>query len=197
MEKNKRLIINLVSNIISFTLQLGISFILTPIITDKVGNAAYGFIGLSNNFISYANIFTVIINSMASRFITYEIARGNNKKANKYYSSVFIMDIIMSVIIAILSLFVIINLKKFLDVPMELEKDVIITFILASINLILSIMTTIFTIAASPLITHILLFQKIINNITANNKPPSMTTKYLYNLERPISFSSSAIVCSL
>lgn len=147
MEKNKRLIINLISNIISFTLQLGISFILTPIITGKVGNAAYGFIGLSNNFISYANIFTVIINSMASRFITYEIARGNNKKANKYYSSVFIMDIIMSIIIAILSLVVILNLKKFLDVPMELEKDVIITFILASINLVLSIMTTIFTIA--------------------------------------------------
>ena len=119
MEKKKRLIINLISNIISFALQLGISFILTPIITEKVGTAAYGFIGLSNNFISYANIFTVIINSMASRFITYEITKGNMEKANKYYSSVFFMNIIMSSIIAVFSTIFIININNLLDIPIE------------------------------------------------------------------------------
>lgn len=147
MEKKKRLIINLISNIISFVLQLGISFILTPIITEKVGTAAYGFIGLSNNFISYANIFTVIINSMASRFITYEITKGNMEKANKYYSSVFFMNIIMSSIIVVFSTIFIININNLLDIPIELEKDVKITFIFAFINLVLSIMSTIFTIA--------------------------------------------------
>lgn len=147
MEKKKRLLINLISNIISFMLQLGISFILTPIITQKVGTAAYGFIGLSNNFISYASIFTVIINSMASRFITFEITKGNIEKANKYYSSVFFMNIIMSIVIAIISLIFIININSFLEIPLEIENDVKITFALAFINLILSIMSTIFTIA--------------------------------------------------
>ena len=147
MYKNKRLVINLVSNIISFILQLGISFILTPIITEKVGTAAYGFIGLSNNFISYASIFTVIINSMASRFITYEITKGNLKTANKYYSSVFFMNIIMSSIVAIISIIFIVNITVILDIPSELETDVKITFILAFLNLILSIMSTIFTVA--------------------------------------------------
>lgn len=147
MGKQKRLIINLVSNIVSFVLQLGISFILTPILTAKVGTAAYGFIGLSNNFISYANIFTVIINSMASRFITYEMTKGNVKKADEYYSSVFFMDIIMSVLIAVVSVVFIINMNNFLDIPQELENDVKITFILSFINLVLSVMSTIFTIA--------------------------------------------------
>lgn len=147
MEKKKRLIINLISNIISFIVQLGISFILTPIITNKVGTAAYGFIGLSNNFISYASIFTVIINSMASRFITFEITKGNIKKANQYYSSVFFVNIIMSVLIAVISIIFVCNINIFLDVPNELEKDVKMTFILAFINLILSVMSTIFTIA--------------------------------------------------
>lgn len=147
MEKKKRLVINLISNIISFVLQLGISFILTPIITEKVGTVAYGFIGLSNNFISYANIFTVIINSMASRFITYEITKGNIKEANKYYSSVFFMNIIMSIIVAIFSIIFMININSILEIPIELDNDVKITFILSFINLILSIMSTIFTVA--------------------------------------------------
>ena len=143
----KRLLINLTSNIISFALQLGISFILTPIITEKVGDAAYGFIGLANNFVSYANIFTVIINSMASRFVTYEMTKGNNEKANKYYSSVFIIDIIMSIAIGIISFFLIINIQDLIEVPIELTLDVKITFALAFANLILSIMSTIFTVA--------------------------------------------------
>lgn len=109
--KGKRLIINLISNIISFIIQLGISFILTPIITEKVGDAAYGFIGLANNFVSYATIFTVIINSMASRFITLELSKNRTKEANKYFSSVLIMDLIMSLIIGVLSIFIIWKLE--------------------------------------------------------------------------------------
>ena len=35
MENKKRLLINIASNIISFFVQLGISFFLTPIITNK------------------------------------------------------------------------------------------------------------------------------------------------------------------
>ncbi len=143
----KRLLINLISNIISFTLQLGISFILTPIITEKVGDAAYGFIGLANNFVSYANIFTVIINSMASRFITYEMTKGKIEKANKYLSSVFIIDIIMSIVLGLISVVLIINIQNLIDVPEKLTLDVQITFSLAFANLILSIMSTIFTIA--------------------------------------------------
>ena len=145
---NKRLLINLISNIISFLLQLGINFILTPIITEKVGDAAYGFIGLANNFVSYATILTVIINSMASRFITLELNKENLKKANKYFSSVLIMDIIMSIIVAIASVVIILNLNSFLNIPENLKVDVQLTFAFAFINLILSIMNTVFSIAS-------------------------------------------------
>ena len=59
----KRILTNLISNIISFLVQLCINFILTPIIVVKVGDAAYGFVGLANNFVSYAAIITLVINS--------------------------------------------------------------------------------------------------------------------------------------
>ena len=57
---NKRLAINLISNIVSFIIQLAISFLITPIIVSKVGDAAFGFVGLANNFVSYATILTII-----------------------------------------------------------------------------------------------------------------------------------------
>lgn len=146
--KKKRLLINLIANIVSFVVQLGISFILTPIIVEKVGDAAYGFIGLANNFVSYATIFAIIINSMASRFVTLELTKGNQEKANRYYSSVLLLDIIMSIIISIISCMLIINLNKLINIPQELETDVKITFILAFVNFILSINNTVFSIAA-------------------------------------------------
>lgn len=145
--KGKSLIVNLISNIIAFAIQLGISFILTPIITEKVGDAAYGFIGLANNFVSYATIFTVIINSMASRFITLELNKNKVEKANKYFSSVLITDIIMSLIIGIISTLIILRLEFFLNIPENLMFDVKLTFSLAFINLILSVMNTVFSIA--------------------------------------------------
>lgn len=146
--KNKRLIINLISNIISFIVQMGINFILTPIIVEKVGDAAYGFIGLANNFVSYATILTVVINSMASRFITLELTKGKVENANRYYSSVLILDIVMSVLIGIVSFVFILNLEHLINIPETLNVDVKLTFIFAFINLILSIMNTVYSVAA-------------------------------------------------
>lgn len=145
--KKKQLLINIISNVLALGIQLGINFILTPIIVGKVGDAAYGFIGLANNFVNYASILTIAINSMANRFIALELGKGNVEKANKYYSSVFIMDIILSVIIAVASIILIINLNALLVIPSELNYDVKITFTLAFANFILSLLSTIFTIA--------------------------------------------------
>lgn len=144
----KRLFINLCSNIISFLVTLGINFFITPIIVSKVGNDAYGFVGLANNFISYASIFTIIVNSMASRFITYEITNNNIKEANKYYSTVYYMNIILSLFIIIMSITLISNLTHIIDIPKHLISDVKITFILSFINLILSLFTSIYNIAS-------------------------------------------------
>jgi O-antigen/teichoic acid export membrane protein len=126
---------------------MAINFVLTPIIVEKVGDAAYGFIGLANNFVSYANVFTIVINSMASRFITLELTKRKEEEANKYYSSVLILDILMSAVVAIASAIIIFNLHSILNIPTELTSDVKITFVIAFINLILSIMNTVFTVA--------------------------------------------------
>ena len=93
MNTKKRVMINLICNIASFIIQLVINFAISSILVEKVGDAAYGFVGLSTNFISYATIFTAALNSMAGRFVSYEVNQGKVESANKYYSSVFFANI--------------------------------------------------------------------------------------------------------
>lgn len=47
------------------------------------------------------SFFTIAINSMASRFITIEIAKNNIGQANVYFSSVFFANVTISTIVFI------------------------------------------------------------------------------------------------
>ena len=86
MNNKRQLTINLVAQIIALAVNLFISFYVTPYIIEMVGVDAYGFVGLSNEFIGYAQIITVALNSMASRFITIRIHENDYENANKYFN---------------------------------------------------------------------------------------------------------------
>lgn len=142
--KNKRLTINMISSIVSFTINIGISFLLTPFIVEKLGREAYGFIGLINNLISYASIVTIALNSLAGRFITLKIHKEDNEGANIYFNSVFFGNIIMSVIIGIGCIFMLIKLENIVNIPSSLETDVRIAFILVSIEFCINLIFSVF-----------------------------------------------------
>lgn len=67
---------------------------MTPFIVEKIGVEANGFVSLANNFVEYAQLITIAVNSMAGRFITIKLHQKNTDDANKYFSSVFIANLI-------------------------------------------------------------------------------------------------------
>ena len=73
MNRNKQLAINMSANFIAYIVNFGISFFLSPYIVKNIGVDAYGFIGLANNFITYAGLITIAVNSLAGRFVTVKI----------------------------------------------------------------------------------------------------------------------------
>ena len=77
MTKNKQLLLNITSSLLTFIVGLGVNFFLTPFIVKHLGVEAYGFVNLSNNIISYAGLITVALNAMASRFIAISYCKGN------------------------------------------------------------------------------------------------------------------------
>ncbi len=122
--KEKRLFINMAAQIVSFGVSVGISFFLTPFIVEKLGREAYGFVGLANDFISYAQILVTALNSMASRFITISVHRGENQSANEYFTSLIIANAIITLVLLVPAVLVVLFLDRLLNVPAAILGDV-------------------------------------------------------------------------
>lgn len=134
MTNKKRLSINMFLSLMMFVINLGISFFLTPYVTENVGVEAYGFISLANNFVNYASLLTIALNSMAGRYITIYIHQDNIEEANKYFTSIFAANAFLSLILLIPSIICVIFLDKFISIPTFITNDVKILFLLVFIN---------------------------------------------------------------
>lgn len=147
MNNKKSLFINMIATTLAFVINAVISFIITPYLVKILGDEAYGFIGLANNFVSYASIITVALNSMAARFITIEIHKKNEEKANEYFNSVLFSNIIIALVLAVISVYLIFNLNDIINISPELVKDVKITFALSFFNFIIGVIASVYGVA--------------------------------------------------
>ncbi len=142
----KQMKANLFFTTFAFILSLAINFYITPLISKNLGDAAYGFVSMANDFVSYAAIISAVLNSVSARFVALEIYKNQYEKANKYYSSVFIVNVILAVLLSILGIVFIVQIDGILSVPASLVGDVQITFLLTFLNYIIVLCSSIFTV---------------------------------------------------
>ncbi|MBR2012985.1 MAG: MATE family efflux transporter [Clostridia bacterium] len=147
MTNKKQLSVNLIANIASYSVNIIISFFLTPYLIRVLGKETYSFYPIANNFVQYMSIVTIALNSMASRFITIEIAKRNFKKAGVYFSSVFYSNIILSSILLIPMTATVIFLEKLLNIPIDMVLSIKILFILVFASMLINIVTSVFSVA--------------------------------------------------
>lgn len=144
---NKRLAINMIATLFSFCVTMGINFILSPFIISTVGKEAYGFVGLANNFISYAQLVTLALNSMAGRFITIKIHQGDTEGANKYFTSVVVANIFTAIVLMIPAVLIVLNLNQIINIPQNILSDVRILWGLVFLNFLIGLVLTTFNVA--------------------------------------------------
>lgn len=142
---NKRVAITLVANIVVFLVNGLIGLLLTPFVVEHVGEEAYGFVSLANSFTNYANILMLAINSMAGRYITVEMHRGNHEQAKKYFNSVFVANLIMTGVFLLPILVCIFFPEYFINISPELTFDVKILFATVFLSFFLSLWGTCFS----------------------------------------------------
>lgn len=145
--RTKQFIINFGAQLVSFAVAFVINFFVTPYIIKTIGSEAYGFVGLANNFISYASIVTTALNSMFGRFVTISIHQGDNEKANKYFSSVFFTNVIVSVPLSVISAFILIFLEKLIHISESIVFDVKLLWLFLFINFIIGLIFSVFSVA--------------------------------------------------
>ena len=147
MENKKRLVINILATIISFVVNMGISFFLTPYVVKHVGVEANGFVSLANNFVQYAQLFTVALNSMAGRFISIKIHQKDDEGASRYFSSVIIANVLISIFLTIGFGVIIGFIDKFFNISANLVGDVRLLWVFILANFVLGVYTSIFNTA--------------------------------------------------
>ena len=136
------MIINLISCLVSFVITMGISFVLTPYITERLGAEAYGFVSLANNFVNYASIATLAINSMASRFVSISYHQKDFKESNKYFNSILFTNFFLILILCIPSIIIILFLPNIVTITPNLVFFVKILFSLVFINFFLGLINS-------------------------------------------------------
>lgn len=113
---NKRLSINLIANILSYAIATVLSFYITPILVNHLGKEVYGFYGIANNFVNYITVISVALNSMAAKYITVEIVRGNEEKAKQYFTSIFFSNVVLCVILTPFLVLTVLNLSAIFSI---------------------------------------------------------------------------------
>lgn len=142
----KRLAVNMSAQLLAFAVNMGISFFLARIIEEQIGENTYGFVALANQFVLYAQIVVSALNTMASRFVTIHIHRGEKQTASEYFSSVFFGNVIMAGIFLIPALVIVLFMgyMPFLNVPGEILRDVQLLWAFVFGNFFLSIITSVY-----------------------------------------------------
>ena len=136
---------NIAMNVLAFAIQLVINFYISPTIVSGVGTEAYGFIGLANDFTSYASVVTTVFNSVAARFIAASYYQRDYEQANRYFNSLIVANLIMAGALGIVGAALVPCLDLFLEIPAAILSDVKLTFALVFGAYILNLVTTVFT----------------------------------------------------
>ena len=97
----KQTILNLLANIVSYGVTIGISIILTPFLIERIGKETYSFYPIANTFLNYMVIATGAINTIASRFIVQNIVKKDFTTAKKFFNAAFLSEWIVGAILII------------------------------------------------------------------------------------------------
>ncbi|MEE1016035.1 MAG: hypothetical protein U0M69_08495, partial [Lachnospiraceae bacterium] len=140
----KRLVINMTAQLMAFVVNLGISFVLTPIVDRMIPNS-YGFLNIANQFVQWAQVVVSALNTLASRYITIHLHKGEEQEASEYFSSVFFANMFMAAVFLVPAIFVIVFIDRIFQISPEIITDIQILWAFVFLNFFISIITSVFS----------------------------------------------------
>lgn len=149
MKRSRRVIaLNMFWSLLSLCINYLMNFLITPYVTNNIGVEAYGFVALANTFISYVDILAVGLNAFAGRFIAMAYYQKKLEKANRYFSSTILADLILACVLLAGGTVAIVRLDRMLQIPQELTADVKLLFFIVLMRYLLTLLRTAFDAAA-------------------------------------------------
>jgi len=120
----KRISINIIAQLISLVINIGINLKLTPFITEQVGKEVYGYINLAFQMTGYITILTTALNAMLGRFVTIKVSQKDFKSASMYFTSVTIINMAVSLLLILPTALLILMLEYVIKIPAGFVYDI-------------------------------------------------------------------------
>lgn len=133
-KQNRQTMISLATSIISMATTMLVGFFLSPYIVRTLGEEANGFAQLANNFINYASLLTLALNSMAGRFIINSYYKGDYETSLRYYSTVITGNIIIIVLLILPAVYCVYNLETIVQIDSAIPHHVKYLFAFVFLN---------------------------------------------------------------
>ena len=144
---NKQIGINMIANIVAYSSNLIVSFIITPFLINTIGKETYGFYPMANSIVSYMSILMNALNTMASRFVTIALVKQKMDDANKYFSSVLAANSILGCILIIPMIIFVTFIENFMNVPINSIAAIKMLFTLVFSSALINVFAAVFGIA--------------------------------------------------
>lgn len=145
---NKSIGKNMITNLAAVFVTMLTNFIVTPVITEKLGFEAYSYVGIITNLISFFTVITYTLNSMVGRFYTIHYQRDERDEANGYISSALITCLLLGALLLPVMILATIFLDKIIIINPNFVTDVKIAFFCSCISFIFSTINSVFATGA-------------------------------------------------
>lgn len=183
---------NVASAIATLGVQMAVSFFLSSFLVATLGEEANGFTQLANNFVSYASLVTLAFNSMGSRFISTAYHRGELDRANAYYSTLVVCNVVLCLIFLPAAVFVVGNLGSIVELGNASLPDVQMLFAFVFANFGANLFASL--LGSAMFVTNRMYVQNAINLV--RNVLNACTLLCLYgSLEPRVCYVSLVALC--
>jgi membrane protein EpsK len=116
-EAKRRLLANIVTNLIAIVVTASIGFWLTRYLIQHLGIAAYGMIPLTIQVVAYFDLFSKANQNAVGRFVALHYNRQQNERSNIYFNTALFSVVVLCIVLSIPTVVITVFLPRILEIP--------------------------------------------------------------------------------
>ena len=121
--RSGKTVLNLICSLLEHGVSACLALVITPLLVRKLGIELYGLYPIVLEISALLGIAFGIVNSTSGRYIAIEEEQGNTDNASKYFSSVFIANVIIGAVMLLPMVAVVRSADVFLEIPADSLTD--------------------------------------------------------------------------
>ncbi len=152
MSQYSRIIRTILITGLAFAVNILITLLLVPYITEMIGTEAYGWVKAAKDAINYCTMLMLVIQEFSTRFIGVNYHNGDYKKANVYFNSAFFGDIFLGMLLFTVIMVIVVNIDSLFKISPDLTADVQLLFLFTMLKFLQ--MTSLAVFECGPMIAN-------------------------------------------